>query len=207
MPRVSPDHYTNTNYLSKQRLASYWHQLDEIVQLQPSSVLEIGVGADFLRHQLAVFGIHNVVSADIDWALKPNVVADARHLPFSDQCVDVAVAFQVLEHLPYEGFEQALRELKRVARKHVLISLPERTPSLRWMFSISQWKLNIHLLRIPLVWERPLSTDQHYWEIGLKGYPLSRIKESMRAAGLQLVKTYQVPEYPYHRFFVLANGA
>ncbi len=203
--QVHADHYTNTSYLTKQRLASYWHQLNEILQLQPNSVLEIGVGSGFLRQQLPVLGISNVLSADIDLALSPDMLADVRYLPIGDDCVDVAVAFQVLEHLPYDGFEQAIIEMKRVAKRFLIISLPDRTPTLRWLLTASQWELKPHLLRIPLVWNRPISTLTHYWEIGLKGYPLSRIKASLEGAGLQLQKTYQVPEYPYHRFFVLAN--
>lgn len=199
--QVQASHYTNTTYLSKQRLASYWHQIDEIIQLQPTSVLEIGVGSGFMRQQLAVLGIPNVISADIDAALGPDVMADVRQLPIGDDSVDMAVAFQVLEHLPYDDFEPALRELRRVARKTVLLSLPDRTPTLRWAWSATQWELKPRLLRIPIPIYRRVASDQHYWEIGLKDYPLSRIKAAIQSVGLQLIRTYQVPEYPYHRFF------
>lgn len=204
--QVQANHYDNLRYLSKQRLASYWHQLDEIVQINPSRMLEIGVGSGFMRQQLMVLGMRNIISVDIDLALSPDVLADVMHLPFQDGYVDVAMAFQVLEHMPYSGFEAALQELWRVSKKHVLISLPDRTPTIRWWFSISQWQLRPKIIRVPLVLNRALSTTEHYWEIGLKGYPLSRIQASIHAAKFNIRKTYQVREYPYHRFFILEKS-
>jgi SAM-dependent methyltransferase len=54
----------------------------------------------------------------------PAVRADARRLPFSDGCLDLAVAFDVLEHI--EEDVSALHEIRRVLKPggRVLIAVP-----------------------------------------------------------------------------------
>ncbi len=50
------------------------------------------------------------------------VQGDAEHLPFPDASFDWVVSSHVLEHLP--DFEQGLSELRRVAKKRVVVALP-----------------------------------------------------------------------------------
>ncbi len=50
------------------------------------------------------------------------VRGDACELPFGDQCFDLVVCLEVLEHLPEPL--RALRELRRVARGGCLLSVP-----------------------------------------------------------------------------------
>lgn len=42
---------------------------------------------------------------------------------------------------------------------------------------------------------------EHHWEIGKKGYLLKKIIDDLSQKS-KLLKTYRVPENPYHRFFV-----
>jgi len=50
----------------------------------------------------------------------PVVRASATALPFRDRTVDLVIASEVLMHLPPEDMRRALREMARVARKHVV---------------------------------------------------------------------------------------
>ncbi|HKF76563.1 MAG TPA: class I SAM-dependent methyltransferase, partial [Candidatus Dormibacteraeota bacterium] len=52
----------------------------------------------------------------------PSVAADARHLPFGREAFDVVLCSETLEHLP--DWEVALRELLRVARMAVVVTVP-----------------------------------------------------------------------------------
>lgn len=202
-PQVKVTHYQDTTYLSKGRLSSYWHQIDEIHKLNPAQLLEIGVGNGFLRRELSYILDTTIFTLDIASDLSPDTIADVRYLPVLDNGVDVSVAFQVLEHLSYDDFETCLLELKRVSRSHVVISLPDRTPC---------YHISLALPLIPafrtywspsVAFSPSLENPSHFWEIGLKGYPLSRIKNSIKASGLRIIKTYRVFEHCYHRFFLL----
>ena len=49
-------------------------------------------------------------------------VADAAALPFQDDSFDTVTCFEVIEHVPHPM--RVLRELARVARQHVIVSVP-----------------------------------------------------------------------------------
>lgn len=42
-PQVEPSHYFKKNYDSKTRFISYWHQINEITEINPNTILEIGI--------------------------------------------------------------------------------------------------------------------------------------------------------------------
>lgn len=48
--------------------------------------------------------------------------ADVYRLPFPDGQFDLVTCLEVLEHL--ENYEKALQEIKRVAKKYVILSVP-----------------------------------------------------------------------------------
>jgi SAM-dependent methyltransferase len=59
-------------------------------------------------------------------------------------------------------------------------------------------------LKHPPVPHRPWRHEfdgEHYWEIGTEGFPVSRIRDAIAAAGLSIVKDFRVPENPWHHFF------
>jgi ubiquinone/menaquinone biosynthesis C-methylase UbiE len=123
--QVEAVHYEFKNYISKERWSSFYHQIDEIIAINPVSVLEVGVGSGLLGMILKNVIHCNYKSIDIDEELKPDFVGSMLSMEFQDKSYDVVGCFQVLEHLPYEQcFQKALSEMLRVAKKAVIISLP-----------------------------------------------------------------------------------
>jgi hypothetical protein len=45
---------------------------------------------------------------------------------------------------------------------------------------------------------------EHFWEINKRGYRLSRVVADF-SKYLPLIRTFRVPENPYHRFFVFSR--
>jgi len=203
--QVPKAHYDFSRYVTKDRWASIWHQLDEVLALQARSVLEIGPGPGLFKAIAGAFGAE-VDTLDIDAELEPDYVASADDMPFEANSYDAVCAFQMLEHVPYEVSLKIFNEMARVARKAIVISLPDARPA--WPYSLHIPKLG----QVQFLFPRPITglarfvfDGQHYWEVNTKGYPLRRVVADLCAAGdVRLQRTYRVKENPYHRFFVFA---
>lgn len=50
------------------------------------------------------------------------VMGDVKHLPFRNESFDVAMSFNVIEHLEKEDGDLMLRQLERVAKKYVMVT-------------------------------------------------------------------------------------
>jgi SAM-dependent methyltransferase len=247
-PQVEAEHYGGTSYNSKERICSYWHQVDEVLALGARTVLEIGPGAGIVTDWLRRAGME-VTTVDMDPAVGADHDAAATELPFGDDEFDAALCAQVLEHMPFEEAERALAELARVARVGVVVSVPDATPWVgkayplwfpgwyleeararmpagrmnlirglarrevrcrEWLFLRvvpARWSLGDRTLEwtppVPRGRWRPEPGSQHFWEVGSVDHLLGRLTDAIDAAGLDLVRTYRVPENPWHRFLVL----
>ena len=200
--QVDKSHYEFKNYMFKERWSSVWHQLDEIIQLKPENVLEVGPGSGVFKIVSALFGV-SVETIDLDPELKPDHVGSATALPFNDGAYDIVCAFQMLEHLPYDVSLQAFREMVRVSRRYVVISLPDARTVWRYHFHVPKLGMVNILIPRPQLRARVHEFDgEHYWEINKRGYQLGRIVKDLSLSGAKLIKTYRVPENPYHRFFI-----
>jgi SAM-dependent methyltransferase len=200
--QVDKSHYCFDNYISKKRWISLWHQLDEVLSLQPENVLEVGPGPGMFKKMAAVFGL-TVKTIDVDPDLAPDYVASVTNLPFQDHDFDCVCAFQVLEHLPYAQALEAFEEMVRVSKKNIVISLPDAKKLYYYHFTIPKiGTKQVFLPRPPLKPVLHHFDGQHYWEINKKGYVLKDIIADFCSHNVELIKTYRVKEYLYHRFFV-----
>ena len=206
--QVDKSHYDFCKYMDKRRWASMWHQLDEVIKLNPQRVLEVGPGPGLFKAAASAMGV-NVETLDLDPELKPDYLASVLEMPFADGSFDVVCAFQMLEHLPFSDSQLAFREMARIASKSVIISLPD---------AATRWPMSIHIpmigaVRFSLPKPRLRSPEhtfdgEHYWEINKAGYALNKVISDFRhGVHLSLLRTYRVPENPYHRFFVYSRNS
>lgn len=112
-----------------------------------ATVLEVGSGRGYLARKMAL--TNEVVACDIavsetfrDGSRLRVVAASAERLPFTDGAFDIVVCTHTLEHV--QDIQQALRELRRVARRKIVIVVPKQRPY-RHTFS-----LHIHFF--PYAW-------------------------------------------------------
>jgi 2-polyprenyl-3-methyl-5-hydroxy-6-metoxy-1,4-benzoquinol methylase len=117
-------------------MAGFHGTLDDLWQrAAPSSVLDVGCGEGVLTAEWAErLGDGRIVGIDLDdpklraeWAKRerPNLefrAEEATRLSFADDEFDLATAIEVLEHVPEP--EATLAEMARVARSHLLVSVP-----------------------------------------------------------------------------------
>lgn len=206
--QVDKSHYNFGSYIHKRRWASMWHQLDEVFRLKPQRVLEVGPGPGVFKALATVMGMH-VETLDIDPELSPDHLASVFDMPFADGYFDVVCAFQMLEHLPFKQSVQAFQEMARVAKRAIIISLPDAAT--RWPITIHVPKFGLLQFSIPKPRFKALPHQfdgEHYWEIGKFGYSVNTVVESF-LGGLEceLIKTYRVHEFQYHRFFIFEKNA
>jgi ubiquinone/menaquinone biosynthesis C-methylase UbiE len=203
MSAENEHHYFKKAYDVKGRFSSYWHQINEIVSVAPTKVLEIGIGTGFAAKYLKERGV-DIINIDVLHSLKPNITASVLAIPFCSEIFSIVACYEVLEHIPYENFTGALEELARVSRKHVVISLPDITTAYRFFVELPRMKPIKKLVSHPFHRSPPHIYDgHHHWEIGKQYYNLRKIKCDIKKTGLEIIKSYRVFEFPYHRFFLL----
>jgi len=201
MKQVDKIHYDFEKYSHLGRFASYFYQLQSVLNLKPKSILEIGVGdkvfGDYIKNNT------NIVykSMDIAEDLSPDTVGNILAIPINDGEFDIVCAFEVLEHLPFNQFEKALEELARVSDKNVIISVPHFGPPLKFMFKIPFLPEFRFALKIPFYREH-FFNGEHYWELGKKNYPVSKILKILEKR-FKVLKHFVPFENQYHHFFVL----
>lgn len=196
--------YFEPGYDSKKRFISYWHQINEIIRLDPSNVLEIGIGNGMVSNYLRGRGL-KVTTLDIREKLHPDIVASVLDMPMADGTFDVVACYEVLEHMEYRNFNTALSEIYRVCKRNALLSLPDQNRAIRILLHVPVLGEKKWMLSTPKIKKNELDV-YHKWEIGRWGYPLKRIVSDIREAGFYLCESYRVFEIPYHRFFILGKG-
>jgi hypothetical protein len=196
----------SADYLSKDRFISYHHQSRLIFSLgnQVKSILEIGIFNSFFTDILTKIG-YEVTTADVDPNLKPDILLDlTSDFSLPSNKFDVIALFQVLEHLPYEQAEKALKKLAQATKKYILISIPYNTQFLGIQLRFSyKYRARYFFGGLPKFWSTEPICNQHYWEMGLKGYPRQKILDSITSAGLKVKHEFLDQVHPYHYFFIL----
>ena len=200
MTQVSPQHYEGQKYDKLHRWISYWYQIQCVIRSGATNVLELGCGnkafSTYLRDQLNV----KVTTFDFDNSLEPDVLGDVRFLEnyFQPKAFDAVCAFQILEHLPYEYFCPVILQMGKITKRHIFISLPHWGYFVQFRFWLKRWQYAYgRKITRPYRWE---FDGQHYWEIGVRGYPLKNILGCLDTH-IIVDKHYFCPDYPYHYFF------
>ena len=130
------DKYGSQNPVVRRLMAGFHRTLDELWErAAPEAVLDVGCGEGVLTVEWAErLGEGRIVGIDLDdpklqaeWQKRerPNLefrAEEATHLSFDDDEFDLTTAIEVLEHVPDP--EATLAEMARVARRHLLVSVP-----------------------------------------------------------------------------------
>ncbi len=103
----------------------------DLAELKPDSILDVGCGTGYVTDIISGSLKVNVVGCDLDKKRlsvarrhfnQEVIVADVTRLPFRDGSFDAVVAMEILEHL--QNPDPALSELKRIARRYLVITVP-----------------------------------------------------------------------------------
>jgi ubiquinone/menaquinone biosynthesis C-methylase UbiE len=202
-PKQEYDMYKNKGvYDHKGRWLSYYYQYKNVIAANADNVLEIGPGNGTTTNFLRTVGF-KVTTVDYEQALNPDIVADVLKLPFQDKQFDFCLCCEVLEHLPFEELQDAVKELHRVSKK-IYLTVPDQR---RVLFSIS-FKLPFinhrsFQIRVPRIRTKHVFDGFHYWEIGKKDYPLRKVTREIEKTGVKIIKHGTYVDVPLVHYFLL----
>lgn len=204
--------YSKKFYDHKARWIHYFNQIRAVAReirrrggvLDGFSVLEIGPSHGLVTEYLRKFGV-NVTTLDFKASYQPDIVADVRAMPLPDNSFEMAIVCEVLEHMPFEDSLKALKELHRVTRKTVLMSVPDaRRTLLQLRLKLPFFKEFSFTLRFPAFTRQVVANEHwHNWEIGKIGYPPSRVKKEIKAIGFTIRQCGSLPDTPRNYYFLL----
>jgi ubiquinone/menaquinone biosynthesis C-methylase UbiE len=209
-PQTDRSHY-GESYYERRRLYSVAVQAQVLWGLRPRRVVEIGPGAGVFAAMFRQLSGATVVTVDIDPTLRPDVIGSVFEMPFADGAFDAAACFQMLEHLPFAVFGNALAEMRRVARDGMALSLPDCSFALTLRVGVRNPRKDGLVTAVTLQppgWalrtlKKVPNSAGHFWEIGRRGTPLSVVREAIRGSGWRIEEEFRTAENAYHRFFVL----
>jgi SAM-dependent methyltransferase len=126
------EEFVEGRFVAEKAEALRTRELIKLIPQEVTSVLDVGAGygvfLDELRkaRDLDVEGV-DISDGNLEWGRARGLrlrVASAHELPYGERAFELVVCCEVLEHLQWGVFEAALKELPRVAKTWLLVSVP-----------------------------------------------------------------------------------
>jgi hypothetical protein len=173
-------------------------------------VLVVGPGQG-LGVQVLRWRGYEVVTFDIDETFRPDHVGSVHDLSrFRDKEFDAILASHVLEHLPLPYLDISLAEIARVAH-YAIIYLPVHGRHVQFRLIPGFKDLDLSLvLDLFNVLEKPdglqprYMSGQHYWEVGMRGFRVSELKDRF-SHNFAVLRAYRNRDWLPSQNFVLES--
>jgi ubiquinone/menaquinone biosynthesis C-methylase UbiE len=120
---VRQEKYDSPNPVVAFVLRRFFERIGQVLgDLTPVSLLDVGCGEGEMLRRGVVPAATRTVLFDRSRDSAAHVIGSVDALPFASRSFDVVTCMEVLEHLPEPA--AALREMARVARRAVILSVP-----------------------------------------------------------------------------------
>jgi hypothetical protein len=181
-------------YYTEKRIVHQWMQLALLARTDARRVLEIGPAKGLVTAMLVNAGY---AVDTLDWMPRDFAEPATRHIQADITTLsgaeiagyDAILCCETLEHVDWDKVPAVLAAFRGSGARHLLVSVPYmalqlsfdlylNTRTIRHYFSLKK-RLSRRVFRR----EPP---GGHQWEVGYKGYPLSRWEACLAASGWRI---------------------
>lgn len=115
------------DYDSGDQISEKLKILKEWIPTDVKSIIDIGCGNGIICNALAkkyeVTGI-DISQTALSYVQTHKILASATSIPIADASYDLVFSSEMLEHLTDQELKEAIREMSRLAKKYLIISVP-----------------------------------------------------------------------------------
>jgi SAM-dependent methyltransferase len=135
MGRDFEDHVKIKNPLAGFLMKKYFEKLNELINsIEYTNSIDLGSGKGYVTNYIGKIKNNYPIALDIDktrtnsikekYPFIKTVNADATNIPFEDKSFDLVISTQTIEHLTKNETKKILKEIKRVGKKHSILTVP-----------------------------------------------------------------------------------
>jgi len=110
----------------KKRIRDTYRLLPKYIKSIADIGCRNGIFANYVKkknNKIKIVGVDRSSSA-LKYVKTDKIEGDITDLPFKDKEYDLSVALEIIEHLNLKDYESALKELSRISKNYILISVP-----------------------------------------------------------------------------------
>lgn len=209
---IHQDYYKFSEYVSLDRFNTYWFQINEVLNLEPKSVAEIGVGTGVVKYLVEGFGVP-VTTIDINENLKPDIVSPitSAAAALKGRTFDVVLCSRVFHHIPFPDVESALENIWSLSGKHAVLVLAAEDFRFYATLRLTSKREKFFSLPIPLFVKRLVlratkaSASYYYniWKVNSSAATRKAHIDALIQKRFSILKSYPVPKNHGHIIYVL----
>jgi len=211
---LDKNYYSFSTYVSKERMITFWYQINEVLKCKSKNILEIGAGPGVVSSVLKNFGLQ-VTIIDINKKLNPDICVSVHNLDkvFNERYFDCVLCARVLHHIPFSEFENAIYQIWKVTNNKAILTLPVDDLRIYFSFKITSRPSIIKTISIPLLVKKTIlkltnKLDNYYYKLwkvnSQKSTSFSRLKTKLDRLFV-IDRVYRIPEDMSHCVFVLTK--
>ncbi len=121
--------------------------ISEMIPHDVKTIIDVGCGNGLITNALdskySILGVDRSRAA-LDYVKTEKLLAECDNIPVANDSYDLALSSEVLEHLPEEIYNSTTKELSRISKKYILISVPNDESIHKGMICCPNCKYEYH---------------------------------------------------------------